>query len=287
MLNVNAHQAAGLVQLASNALSVVPILSGHAGVGRRTLIRHLGLAELRRGKRPLLLDEAGGQLARRMEVHPLGDLQDCLDGHATLPSLWQVTKDGLPVLAGERGLANLALRPEALARWLATVPQQPGAPSLMLIHARAGQGGVVQAMGELGLPALLVTTTEADAVTATYQLAKRLSAQSLMSLGVVYNRATVEQAQRAHEGLADAAQRFLGLRLDYLGSVPYDPLLASLPPGVRRRPVPLSAAGSVRPACDRLLNQLLRITTAAAGAGPNDLRAGPVVAAAHTSPLFT
>lgn len=258
MLNAHTHQAAGLMNLKAASLQVVPLLSAHPGVGRRTLMRQLALAELRRARRPLLIDEEGGQLARRLEVHPQGDLQDCLDGHASLGSLTLLTREGLPVLAGERGLASLAMRPQALARWLATLPQQVPAPSLMLIHARSGQGGVVQTLAELGVPAVLVTTTEADAVTATYQLAKRLSAQALMSLGVLYNRATVEQAMRAHEGLADAAQRFLGLRLDYLGSVPYDPQLAGLPPGVRRRPVPLSAAGSVRPACDRLLNQLQR-----------------------------
>jgi MinD-like ATPase involved in chromosome partitioning or flagellar assembly len=267
MLDARTHQAVGLMNLRAPAIQVVPMLSAHAGVGRRTLMRHLALAELRRARRPLLIDEESGQLARRVEVHPTGDLQDCLDGHAPLESLWQITRDGLPVLAGERGLAALAMRPQALARWLATLPQQPAAPSLMLIHARSGQGGVVQALAELGVPAVLVTTTEADAITATYQLAKRLSAHALMSLGVLYNLATVEQAMRAHEGLADAAQRFLGLRLDYLGSAPYDPLLAGLPPGVRRRPVPLSAAGSVRPACDRLLNQLQRNPAVAPLAG--------------------
>jgi MinD-like ATPase involved in chromosome partitioning or flagellar assembly len=280
MLNARTNQAAGLAHFraesspmpaeASSLLSrtsvdrpfrVVPILSALPGVGRRTLLRQLILADLRSGGQPLALDEDADTLAHLFGLanHARSDLIQHLDGHETFESLISQSGEGIRAISAELGLASLALRPVALARFLDHVANRVDRISTLWINARAARDGVVTALAELGAEALIVTTTDTDAMTATYQLAKRMSAQRMLQLRVLYNCATAEQAARAHEGLSEAAQRFIGLRIDCLGSVPFDPLLAASPPGVRRRAMSLTAAGRARPALDRVLRELNRV----------------------------
>lgn len=292
MLNARKHQASGLAQLrdathlpvnpsSPSALAgvgpdatprgtrrpfrVIPVLSALPGVGQRTLLRQMLVADMKSGGRPIAMDEEDSVLGDLFELARTNrpDLLAHLDGHVAFESLVGTSAEGVRVIGAELGFASLAMRPVALARFLDQLAARAERISTLWINARASREGVVSALAELGTEALVITTTDTDAMTATYQLVKRLSARRMMQLRVLYNCATAEQAARAHEGLADAAQRFIGLRIDCLGSVPFDPLLVregTAPPGVSRRPLHLAAAGGSRAALERVLRELNRVT---------------------------
>lgn len=263
--DTGAFASAGVLGKAVRPFRVIPVLSALPGVGQRTLFRQLVLADLKSGGRPLALDEEaavlGGLFGLARTQRP--DLLAHLEGQVAFESLVGTSSEGVRVIGAEQGLAALAVRPVALARFLDQLAARQDRITTLWINARGSRDGIVTALAELGTEALVITTTDTDAMTATYQLAKRLSARQMMQLRVLYNCATAEQAVRAHEGLADAAQRFIGLRIDCLGSVPFDPLLVregAAPPGVIRRPLHLAAAGGSRPAIDRVLRELNRVT---------------------------
>ncbi|MDX2218623.1 MAG: hypothetical protein SF172_06320 [Burkholderiales bacterium] len=244
---------------------VIPVLSALRGVGQRTLFRQMVLADLKSGGRPLALDEEDAVLSGLFGLTAADrpDLLAHLDGHVPFEALVGTSAEGARTISARKGLASLALRPVALARFLDQMAARPERITTLWINARASRDGVISALAELGTEAVVVTTPDSDAMTASYQLAKRLSARQMMQLRILYNCATAEQGTRAHEGLADAAQRFIGLRIDCLGSVPFDPLLlreGAPPPGVSRRPLHLATAGGSRPAIERVLRELNRVT---------------------------
>jgi flagellar biosynthesis protein FlhG len=95
----------------------------------------------------------------------------------------------------------------------------------ILVDTAAGLGPAVLWFNTLADYSLVVVTPDPTALTDAYALIKVLAQHyQYRRFKVVLNCVQGErEARKTFETLAQAASRFLNLRLDYLGSVPADP----------------------------------------------------------------
>lgn len=204
------------------------ITSGKGGVGKTCLAVNLAFALARQGRRVLLVD---GDLGLA-NVDVLLDLEvrvtiwDILDRGVEPEAALVSVHPGLEVLPASSGvpeMANLGPNDQSL---LKEVLQGLAAPfQYVILDTAAGLGPAVLWFNTLSDFSLMVTTPDPTALTDAYALVKVLSqSYPCCRFEVVLNGIQDEtEARLTFDTLAAAADRFLGLRLNFLGAVPEDP----------------------------------------------------------------
>jgi flagellar biosynthesis protein FlhG len=173
------------------------------------------------GERVALIDE-NNSLAAAFGLSARHELAHCLRGDAAAERAVLRASEQIAVLPAARGLAQLRERSATPAKEIAALFARVAyTPSIVLcaaapLSARRTHVGLV---GESEV--MLVASAHADGVTAAYTQLKALVRDSaLESCHVLVARAKSEDAARAaFDNMADAAERFLNLRLSYCGFV--------------------------------------------------------------------
>jgi flagellar biosynthesis protein FlhG len=204
------------------------ITSGKGGVGKTCLAVNLAFALAHQGKRVLLVDGdlglANVDVLLGLEVRT--NVQDILDQEADpLKTVIPVHPclGVLPASSGVPEMANLGPEDQAL---LGEVLKTVAAPfDHVLVDTAAGLGPAVLWFNTLADYSLVVVNPDPTALTDAYALIKVLAQHyQYRRFLVVLNCVQGErEARKTFETLAQAAFRFLNLRLDYLGAVPADP----------------------------------------------------------------
>lgn len=243
-------QAAGLRRLLGQApdLQAVGLFGADAVLTARTAAALAdGLA--RRGAHLWLLDEPPppSNAATQFGLHPPPALEQLAAGLSD-------PGDELPGSDGAARVLALAGGTRALARldesaWptlAAGLEALPNRPEWLLIHADSSGGAPSIAL--MAETRILITQARKSALTDAYGLLKQAeqSRPARQWLVLLVNVSDPQAAQRAFDGLADTARRFLGARLQWLGLVPQDNHLESA--ARRMRPLleyaPRSAAAA-------------------------------------------
>lgn len=205
---------------------VMAMVSGKGGVGKTNLSVNLAIALAGAGRRVLLVDADLGLanvdlvLGRR----PRGDLGHVLAGRMMLEEIVQEGPAGIHWIPGAAHMPAVARidsgRREALLKGLTALETDH---DYVLLDAPAGIGEGVLHLARQADELLLVTTPEPPAMMDAYALLKAAVASGPESLGRVWlivNMVTHRRdAERVHGRLREAAERFLGLRVDLLGHV--------------------------------------------------------------------
>lgn len=213
----------------AKAARVVAIASGKGGVGKSHLSCNLALAIAQGGVRTLLVDGDLG-MANVDVLLGLGGrrhLGELLDGQASLSEVLLGHREGLQVVPGASGLAELAdLPPEQLAACAGALAQMEQGAELVLLDLGAGVGKNVLALAAAADELVVVTTPEPTAIADAYSLVKVLGAKlPALRLHLVVNQAeSEEEAQAVACRLQAVVERFLpATQLPSLGWVPKDP----------------------------------------------------------------
>ena len=236
-------QAEGLRRMLGLHLPrVVNLVAGCAGTGRTTLAVHLAAALAREGRRVLLVDGCRrmGNASDVLGLKPRYELAHALSGERALEDVVQRAPGGFMLLPAARGLQMLEAAPQDAPAPLARLL---GAADVALVDAAAGEAGLLRLALHARQEAVVTTTAGADAITRTYAWLKRgLPAQAGARLRLVVCRAASEHEARAvHDNLADVAGRHLGLGLQFLGALGWDPAIAR-----GRAAAPLGEASAAR-----------------------------------------
>jgi flagellar biosynthesis protein FlhG len=208
-------------------LRVVAVSSGKGGVGKTNLTANLAVALGREGLRVCLLDADLG-LANVDVVFGLSPRLSLLDVLHGAHSLADVVVDGpagiriIPAASGVEALT--ALSPAERLRLLDEVDGLSDAVDVLLVDTAAGISQNVLYFTAAATDALIVITPEPTALTDAYALMKVLAARhGRREFLVAVNMATgASDAEAAFKRLARVAERFLGVRVEYQGYVPYD-----------------------------------------------------------------
>jgi flagellar biosynthesis protein FlhG len=239
----------------------VAVTGGKGGVGKTNLSVALALCAARSGLRVALLDADFGlaKIHVLLGLSPKADLRDVLSGAARLEDTLIDGPEGVRVLPGASGLAELANldggQRELLLSGLEEVSEHF---DLLLVDTGAGISENVLSFVIAADEAVVVTTPEPTALADAYGLIK-VSYDRRKDLPfhlLINNAASPAEADAAARRLTEVTQRFLKMPISYSGRVPADPLVRA---AVRARKPFLShapdgpAALAFRPVAAKIL----------------------------------
>ena len=220
------HQASSLRRLQRAPPRIVSVVSGKGGVGKTFVSTSLALIAAQTGQRVLLIDGdlslANVDIALGVKTkHHLGDV---LAGKVTLAEAIVPAPNGLFVLPGSAGIANLASMSDDDQRKLLDVLREPlNGFDLVVIDCGAGVGDTVVFFGRAAHESIVVLTPEPTALADAYATIKVLATQAAVgTIDVVINQPGDGTGRDVFRRLSGVVGRFLPTCLRYAGSIPLD-----------------------------------------------------------------
>lgn len=266
-LRVLADQARRSCELEDTALvsarktaRTIAVTSGKGGVGKTNFTTNLALLLAQSGERVIVLDADLGlaNLHVVLGVSPRFHLEHVMRGEKTLPEILYTAAQGVRIIAGGSGIAELAnLSDTQRKRFVEGLADLDSMADVILIDTGAGLSHNVLAFVLASEEVIVITTPEPTAIADAYATIKIVSRENPeASLKLVVNMATTEaEALATAERLRLVSKQFLGVNLEVLGYIPSDP---SVPRAVRaQRPVALDNPNSpVARAISRIVDNL-------------------------------
>jgi flagellar biosynthesis protein FlhG len=252
-------------------LRVVAVVSGKGGVGKTNVTANLAVALARQGRRVCVLDADLGlaNLDVLLGLSPTLSLRHVLRGGRRLAEVIVEGPAGVRIIPAASGAEELtALAPADRLRLLDELETLDGSLDALLVDTAAGISTNVLYFSAAAADALIVITPEPTSLTDAYALMKVLAArygrrEFLVAVNMAAGSADAEAAYRR---LARVAERFLRVRVEYQGYVPFDD---AVPRAVRQQvPVVLAAPGAPASlALERLADRLLARAPSAPSGG--------------------
>ena len=258
---VDSIQAPG----ADPAVRVIAVASGKGGVGKTNLTANLAVALARRGLRVWVLDADLG-LANMDVVYgirPTHTLEHVLRGEKRLVDIVADGPAGVRLVPAASGVAALtALTPAQQLHVLDEVDALEGDLDVLLIDVAPGIVSNVLYFAAAATETVVVTTPEPTAIADAYALIKVLATRwGRHGFPVLVNMAeSAADATAAYERLASVAQRFLAVRLEFIGWIPRD---EAMPRAVRAQ-TPVVLAEPATPAARAIVGIAQRLAAVAA-----------------------
>lgn len=225
-------QAAGLRRmLGRGRLRVLPLAAGQRGVGKTTLLLGIACAAAAAGKRVVVLDPGGGELAAALSLTWRWELIHLLAGEREYREVALAGPAGIAIVPAAKGVAALLEAGhggEALFAGFARLSERA---DLVLLNVPANDPGACALLPQ-DAELLMVTCPSREAVTATYSRLKALARRhGRRRFRLFVNRAPEGEARGLHRHMAAVADRFLGTELAYGGSLADEAVLRAGGPG--------------------------------------------------------
>lgn len=240
---------------------LIAVASGKGGTGK-TMVSVNVAAALARHRRVVLLDADFGtaNAAIAFGLGTVPHIGDVLDGDATLDEVMVPVRQGLSLIPGGSGSADLAnLNEWQFGRLVAVLEELDRRADVILIDVGAGIGRQVTNLLTVADEVLLVTNPEPAALLDAYALIKVLGGgERAPDLRVVINRSRSDaEARDAYNRVRQAAGHFLNLEPELAAIIPDDGAVANA--ARARRPLieAIPSARSAR-AVELLAERLLR-----------------------------
>ncbi|HLK57612.1 MAG TPA: MinD/ParA family protein [Chthonomonadaceae bacterium] len=234
---------------------VVAVTSGKGGVGKTNFSTNLSLTLAKAGQRVIVLDADLGlaNLHVIMGVNPPYNLEHVMYGHRRLCDILHTGPGGVKIIAGGSGITELANldEPTRLA-FVSGMRELDALADVILIDTGAGLSRNVLAFLCAVEEIIVVTTPEPTAITDAYATIKVVSMENPSArLSLVVNMAHSEaEAQAVADRLMLISERFLNVKLEFLGFIPQDPTVSravrNQSPFVLSQPTCLAAQGVQR-----------------------------------------
>lgn len=224
-------QAAGLRRMFQHRpVQVMAVASGKGGVGKTNVSINLSVAMSAIGKEVILLDADMGlaNVDVLLGLQSSANLSHVLDGKYTLEQTIIRGPAGLNVIPASSGIERMAnLSSSDYYKITQAFAELSINFDVLVIDIAAGVSDSVINFSRAAQEIVVVVCDEPASITDAYALIKVLSQNGdLFRFHVVSN-----MVQHLHEGrilyhkLAKVCQRFLGVTLHFMGTIPYDPFL--------------------------------------------------------------
>lgn len=226
-----ADQADGLRRMFQRRpIKVIAVASGKGGVGKTSISVNISVALAATGKEVILLDADMGlaNVDVLLGLQPRVNLQHVIDGMHTLEETILRGPAGLSIIPASSGVARMAnLAPEDYYKMIQAFSHLSIAFDMLVIDNAAGITNNV--IGFLGgaHEVMIVVCDEPASITDAYALIKVLSRErDMIRFHVIANMVqSTNEGRMLFRKLDLVCQRFLGVSLDYMGAVPFDPYL--------------------------------------------------------------
>lgn len=206
---------------------IIAVTSGKGGVGKTNLAVNLGLAMASLGREVIIFDADLGMANAEilLGVHPPYTLYDCIYKNRDITEVICPAPGGVKIISGGSGLLGLANLDDINQRRLMDSLQVlNNMADFILIDTGAGISKNVLAFLAAAEEVIVVVVPEPTSLTDSYGLIKVLAKYNLhREVSLVVNRARngTEAIQTAKK-IDQVADRFLDLKVNYLGFIPED-----------------------------------------------------------------
>ncbi|RPH77119.1 MAG: flagellar synthesis regulator FleN, partial [Nitrospiraceae bacterium] len=209
---------------------VIAVTSGKGGVGKTNVVANLAVELARAGKRVLVLDaDLGlGNIDVLLGLVPRYTLEHVLCGSHRLSDIILQGPAGIQVLPAGSGLPQLTSLTDSQQLILQTeLEHTADTVEVLLIDTGAGVSPNVTYFASAAQETIVIISPEPTSLTDAYALMKVLCRQHReRRFKVLVNLVkSHREATQTFRKLDRAAERFLNIRLEYLGCIPLDDYL--------------------------------------------------------------
>ncbi|NOZ86287.1 MAG: MinD/ParA family protein [Deltaproteobacteria bacterium] len=206
---------------------VVSVTSGKGGVGKSNLVANLAIGLAAAGRRILILDADLGlaNIDLLFGLAPVKTIDDVLRGSAKLSEILLEAYKNVYVLPASSGVAELVdLDPSVRYGLLHEIESLDKEFDVLLLDTAAGISKSVLAFNGAADEIIIVTTIEPTAIIDAYATIKVLRRESgIRTFSLIANDvSTAREGLEVYRRLGGAVDRFMDIRLDYLGYVLHD-----------------------------------------------------------------
>jgi flagellar biosynthesis protein FlhG len=203
---------------------VIAITSGKGGVGKTNIVANLGFALSRLGKKVLILDaDLGlGNLDVLLGVAPKFNISHVLRGDKTIEEIIEEGPGRMRILPAASGIQELThLAHAQKMQFFTDLDRLVDDMDILLIDTAAGISAHVMDFVVMAHEIVVVVSPEPTSITDAYALMKVLSLKyAEKSCRLLVNMvAGPREAQDVSRQLSLVIDRFLDIRIDYLGYV--------------------------------------------------------------------
>lgn len=206
---------------------VVTVTSGKGGVGKTNVTVNLAIALSQKGYRVVIIDADLG-LSNIDVVFGIVPRYTLLDSINSEKGILDILCDGpnnIKFISGGSGVQKLInLDKNSLDAFIANISLLDHIADYILIDTGAGLSDTVMNFVLSADEVLLVVTPEPTSITDAYALVKTVAnIKKDCAINVLINRADNEnEAKTVYNNFAAVSERFLGIKLEFLGYLPFD-----------------------------------------------------------------
>jgi flagellar biosynthesis protein FlhG len=209
----------------------IAITSGKGGVGKTSLAVSLSIAIARNGQTKVTLLDADLGLANInviLGVIPQFNLYHVIKGKKKLKDIVIDVPEGIKIIAGASGFHQLANLDMKQRKEFIDEFQSLEGDDYMVIDTGAGVSQNVLSFVVAADEVIVVTTPEPTAITDAYGIIKSIASQTNdKPIRLVVNRVqSVSEGRRVAQRIINIAGQFLNIKVDSLGFIFDDPLVA-------------------------------------------------------------
>jgi flagellar biosynthesis protein FlhG len=209
---------------------VISISSGKGGVGKTTLCANLAFKFSQMGKKVLIFD--GDMGMANVDIffgtRAQSTIHDVLQGEKTMQEVLTEISPHIFLIPGGSGIADLQnlnnFQRRSLVESFSTLPQDF---DIMLIDTSPGLGENVLYFNSAADTKVIILTPDPSSLADAYALIKVLNKKHREThFSLLCNQVKDEvEGLRLYQKFSDVTNKFLNIGLDYVGSVPQDPVV--------------------------------------------------------------
>lgn len=228
MADVVQDQAEGLRRLLErDSVRVVTLTSGRTGVGKTNIVVNLAAALAKRGRHVLVLDEQQGKggMETLLGLSARYDLMHVIRREKTLSEVMLHGPEGVDIVSAGAGLRMLGELGQEDQDWLVqSFRQLSKSVDVVLVDAVAGVASNVLPLSLASQEIVIVVSQHSSSITDAYALIKVLNQRfAIRRFHILASKVqSEEEAQALYNNMAEVAERFLDVSLDFMGYVPFD-----------------------------------------------------------------
>lgn len=213
-----------------NPIKIISISGGKGGVGKTNTAINLSIALAELNNKVLLFDADLGlsNVDVLLGIQAPKNISDILQGRSSMQEILVTGPGGIFIIPAASGLEELAnLDNIEISRLVQSFNQITQNIDIMIVDTAAGISNQVLSFVHACQDNILVVCNEPTSLTDAYALIKVLAnQQSNMSFKILANMTRNEdEGLEVFSKLKTATDKYLDISLQYLGAIPFDPLL--------------------------------------------------------------
>lgn len=214
---------------------VITVTSGKGGVGKSNVSVNLAIQLSRLGKRVVILDADFGlaNIEVMLGIRPKYNLADMMFHGRSVRDIISTGPENIGFISGGSGLREMTnLNRDQILSLVNMMYELDHFADVVIIDTGAGISDAVMELVAASAEVLLLATPEPTSITDAYALLKTLHRHpdfdsGNTSIKMVGNRIqSCEEGKDLYNKLNIVVNRFLGMKMEYLGAIPYDDKLS-------------------------------------------------------------